>query len=169
VSELLARTIHLSLERSDRHRKRPRCSQTACDELFALLGILLRALTWESPITHQRLSDSEALPGGGGSVGGGCGGFPGSGNGGTPGIGSRGGSAGGLGIWVWIITLHYYHKSSRTCGSMPGMDGFRMKEALFRAASGLACCRFHGHRVKVLKMELEFTNAEKEVQPRVQA
>ena len=33
----------------------------------------------------------------------------------------------------------------------------------------LACCRFPGHRDKVLKMEPEFSNAETEVQSRVQA
>lgn len=33
----------------------------------------------------------------------------------------------------------------------------------------MACCRFHGHRVKVLKMEPEFSHGEKKVQPRVQA
>ena len=37
---------------------------------------------------------------------GGCGGLSGTGIGGTPGIGSGGGSAGGLGIGAWIITLH---------------------------------------------------------------
>ncbi len=94
---------------SDRHRRRPRCSQTACGELFVLLGILLRALTWNSPISHQRLFDGDAELGGGGSVGGGGGGLSGNGNGGTPGIGSGGGSAGGLGIWAWIMTLQQYH------------------------------------------------------------
>ena len=34
---------------------------------------------------------------------------------------------------------------------------------------GMACCRFRGHRVKVLKMEPEFSHGEKKVQPRVQA
>ena len=33
----------------------------------------------------------------------------------------------------------------------------------------LACCRFCGHRDKVLKMEPEGCHAKKEVQPRVQA
>ena len=33
----------------------------------------------------------------------------------------------------------------------------------------LACCRFHGHRVKVLEMEPEFSHGVKKVQPRVQA
>ncbi len=61
-----------------------------------------------------------------------------------PGIGSRGGSAGGLGIWAWIITLHEYHKSSRTSGSMPRVEGFRMKEAVSsgkRMAAAAALCQ----------------------------
>lgn len=33
---------------------------------------------------------------------------------------------------------------------------------------GLACCRFHGHRVKVFMIEPEVTNEEKKVQSRVQ-
>lgn len=33
----------------------------------------------------------------------------------------------------------------------------------------LACCRFHGRRIKVFPMKLERMNATKEVQPRVQA
>jgi hypothetical protein len=43
----------------------------------------------------------------GGSGCGGTGGLPGIGIGGIPGIGSDGGSAGGLGIWHWIIALQY--------------------------------------------------------------
>ncbi len=31
----------------------------------------------------------------------------------------------------------------------------------------MACCRFHGHRVKVFPMKLERRNATKEVQPRI--
>lgn len=33
----------------------------------------------------------------------------------------------------------------------------------------MACCLFRGHRDMVLKTKLEFVNAEKKVQPRVQA
>jgi hypothetical protein len=43
----------------------------------------------------------------GGTGCGGTGGLPGIGIGGIPGIGSDGGSAGGLGIWHWIIALQY--------------------------------------------------------------
>lgn len=52
----------------------------------------------------------------------------------------------------------------------PDRGELRQASRLSKFPSGrLACCRFSGHRVKVLKMEPEFSHGEKKVQPRVQA
>jgi hypothetical protein len=60
-------------------------------------------------------------------------------------------------------TVHHYIMATSLEASR------RVANALGEIRDNLACCRFRGHRDKVLKAKPETGNTEKKIQPRVQA